>query len=29
MSGQRKIPITRVNKFFGHEDFNLEVEMGI
>lgn len=28
MSKQRKIPITRVNKFFGFEDFKLEVEMG-
>jgi len=28
MSEQRKIPITRINKFFGHEDFRLEVEMG-
>jgi hypothetical protein len=28
MSEQKKIPITRNNKFFGHEDFRLEVEMG-
>ena len=25
---QNKIPITRLGKFFGGEDFNLEVEMG-
>lgn len=28
MSEQKKIPITRINKFFGHEDFSLEIEMG-
>lgn len=28
MSNQKKIPITRINKFFGYEDFRLEVEMG-
>lgn len=28
MSGEKKIPITRINKFFGHEDFRLEIEMG-
>lgn len=28
MSNQKKIPITRINKFFGHEDFRLETEMG-
>lgn len=28
MSKQRKIPITRNNKFFGFEDFRLETEMG-
>jgi hypothetical protein len=28
MSKEKHIPITRINKFFGHEDFNLEVEMG-
>lgn len=25
---QRKVPITRLNKFFGSEDFNLEIQMG-
>ncbi len=25
---QRRVPITRLNKFFGSEDFNLEIEMG-
>ena len=24
----KRTPITRINKFFGHEDFRLEVEMG-
>lgn len=28
MLEQKKIPITRINKFFGHEDFSLEIEMG-
>ena len=28
MSNQRKIPITRVNKFFSAEDYRLDVEMG-
>jgi hypothetical protein len=28
MSEGRKIPNTRINKFFSQEDFNLEVEMG-
>jgi len=25
---QRRVPITRLNKFFGSEDFNLDIEMG-
>ena len=25
----RKVPITRISKFFGSEDFNLEQEMGM
>jgi len=25
---QRKIPINRLNKFFGREDFNLDISMG-
>jgi hypothetical protein len=25
---QRRVPITRLNKFFGSEDYNLEIEMG-
>ena len=25
---QRKVPITRLNKFFGGEDFNLDIAMG-
>ena len=28
MKTNRKIPITRVNKFFSREDFNLEVDFG-
>ncbi len=28
MSENKKVPITRSNKFFGYEDFRLEVEMG-
>ena len=28
MKNDRKIPITRVNKFFSQEDFNLEVDFG-
>jgi len=28
MKTNRKIPITRLNKFFSQEDFNLEVEFG-
>ena len=28
MKTNRKIPITRVNKFFSEEDFNLEVDFG-
>lgn len=28
MAEGRKIPITRINKFFSEEDFNLEIEMG-
>ena len=28
MKNNRKIPITRVNKFFSEEDFNLEVDFG-
>lgn len=28
MKNDRKIPITRVNKFFSEEDFNLEVDFG-
>lgn len=28
MSEQKKIPITRNNKFMGHEDFRAEIEMG-
>lgn len=26
---QNKVPITRLNKFFSEEDFNLEIEMGL
>ena len=26
---QNKVPITRLNKFFSEEDFNLEIEMGM
>lgn len=26
---QKKVPITRLNKFFSEEDFNLEIEMGM
>ena len=25
---QNKVPITRIGKFFGAEDYNLEIEMG-
>jgi hypothetical protein len=25
---QRKVPITRLNKFFGSEDFDLDIQMG-
>jgi len=28
MKNNRKIPITRINKFFSQEDFNLEVDFG-
>ena len=28
MKYNRKVPITRVNKFFSQEDFNLEVNFG-
>ena len=28
MKYNRKVPITRVNKFFSQEDFNLEVDFG-
>ena len=28
MENNRKIPITRINKFFSQEDFNLEVDFG-
>lgn len=28
MKNNRKIPITRVNKFFSEEDFNLEIDFG-
>jgi len=28
MSNKKNIPITRSNKFFSEEDFNLEIEMG-
>ena len=26
---QKRVPITRLNKFFSEEDFNLEIEMGM
>ena len=29
MAEQKKIPITRISRFFGSEDFNLEQEMGM
>jgi hypothetical protein len=25
---ENKVPITRIGKFFGAEDYNLEIEMG-
>lgn len=28
MAGPKKIPITRINKFFSEEDFNLDISMG-
>jgi hypothetical protein len=28
MRNNKIIPITRINKFFSEEDFNLEIEMG-
>ena len=28
MKNNRKIPITRINKFFSQEDFDLEVDVG-
>ena len=28
MDNKRVVPITRINKFFSEEDFNLEIEMG-
>ena len=29
MAEQKKIPITRISRFFGSQDFNLEQEMGM
>ena len=29
MAEQKKIPITRISRFFGSQDFNLEQDMGM